>query len=84
MVGSHREVVRLVVMKTDFLFRWTSFHSWMGDNKLALMDVNTESTNVQTTLANWISSFVQEYEIDGLRIDGELFSALKRAFVTSV
>ncbi len=44
--------------------------SWLGDNKLALMDVNTESTTVQTTLSNWISSFVQEYGVDGLRIDG--------------
>lgn len=42
---------------------------WLGDNKLALMDVNTESTTVQTTLSNWISSFVQEYGVDGLRID---------------
>ena len=45
--------------------------SWMGDNNLALMDVNTESPTVQAVLNDWIGSFVREYAVDGLRIDGE-------------
>jgi uncharacterized lipoprotein YddW (UPF0748 family) len=44
----------------------------MGDDKLPLMDVNTESETVQTVLNKWISNFVQEYDVDGLRIDGKL------------
>lgn len=46
---------------------------WMGDDKLALMDVNTESTKIQEVLFKYIHDFVQEYSIDGLRIDGECF-----------
>ena len=45
---------------------------WMGDDKLALMDVNTESPKIQTFLNDYIKTFVQEYSIDGLRIDGRL------------
>lgn len=44
-------------------------YCWLGDDKLPLMDVNTENTYVQTTLQNWIAEFVQKYGIDGLRID---------------
>lgn len=45
--------------------------SWLGDDKLALMDVNTENAEIQQALQNWISDYVKEYGIDGLRIDGE-------------
>jgi hypothetical protein len=47
----------------------------MGDDKLPLMDVNTESETVQIVLNKWISNFVQEYAVDGLRIDGKLLPA---------
>lgn len=45
--------------------------SWLGDDKLPLMDVNTEDQEVIDTLQAYIKNFVQEYKIDGLRIDGE-------------
>lgn len=41
----------------------------LGDEKLVLLDVNTENANVQTKLNEWIASLVKEYNIDGLRID---------------
>ena len=43
----------------------------MGDDKLPLVDVNTEHVEVIQGLQAWITSFVQEYGVDGLRIDGE-------------
>jgi 1,4-alpha-glucan branching enzyme len=45
--------------------------SWLGDDKLPLMDVNTEDQEVIDTLQAYIKNFVQEYKIDGLRIDGK-------------
>ncbi|KAG9097722.1 hypothetical protein FRC06_007241 [Ceratobasidium sp. 370] len=42
---------------------------WMGDDKVALVDVNTEDENVVMRYQGWIANFVQEYGIDGLRID---------------
>ncbi|WVN88138.1 uncharacterized protein L203_103339 [Cryptococcus depauperatus CBS 7841] len=42
---------------------------WLGDEKLPLMDVNTENPAVVSTLQSWIANFTKEYEIDGLRID---------------
>lgn len=43
---------------------------WIGaDSMLPLMDVNTEHPYVQTTLQTWISGFVSQFKIDGLRID---------------
>ncbi|GMK57283.1 hypothetical protein CspeluHIS016_0401170 [Cutaneotrichosporon spelunceum] len=41
----------------------------LGDDKLWLLDVNTENTEVVTTLQSWISEYVAKYKIDGLRID---------------
>ncbi|KAG8937107.1 hypothetical protein FRC02_006307 [Tulasnella sp. 418] len=42
---------------------------WMGDEKVALVDVNTESDKVVQAYSTWITDFVKEYDIDGLRID---------------
>lgn len=42
---------------------------WLGDDKLPLMDVNTENKAVISTLQAWISNLTAEYMIDGLRID---------------
>ncbi|KAG8777412.1 hypothetical protein FRC12_000372 [Ceratobasidium sp. 428] len=42
---------------------------WMGDDKVALVDVNTEDENVVMQYQGWIANLVQEYGIDGLRID---------------
>jgi alpha-amylase len=44
--------------------------SWLGDDKLPLMDVNTEHVFVQSTLQTWIANFTAMYSVDGLRIDG--------------
>ncbi|KAK0441147.1 glycoside hydrolase family 13 protein [Desarmillaria tabescens] len=42
---------------------------WLGDNNLALIDLDTENPNVVTTMNTWISSLVKDYNIDGIRID---------------
>lgn len=42
---------------------------WLGDTKVALPDVNTEDPVVISAYGEWIQSLVQEYGIDGLRID---------------
>lgn len=41
----------------------------MGDTSVALVDVNTENAGVVEQYEGWIANFVQEYGIDGLRID---------------
>lgn len=43
----------------------------MGDDKVALMDLNTEIAFVQDTMNQMIKDLVATYEIDGLRIDGK-------------
>lgn len=42
---------------------------WLGDSNVPLPDVNTELSGVVNTFNSWISSLVQTYNIDGLRID---------------
>ncbi|KAF9228592.1 alpha-amylase [Gyrodon lividus] len=42
---------------------------WMGDTVVPLADINTEDPTVVSAFQNWIQSLVQEYSIDGLRID---------------
>jgi alpha-amylase len=42
---------------------------WMGDTHVALMDVNTEDAEVVSSYSSWIKDFVQQYNIDGLRLD---------------
>ncbi|CAE6375269.1 unnamed protein product [Rhizoctonia solani] len=42
---------------------------WMGDTKVALVDVNTEDEHVVARYESWVTNFVREYVIDGLRID---------------
>ncbi len=41
----------------------------MGDDKVALMDVNTENDSVVNAYYDWIGPFVKECGIDDLRID---------------
>jgi alpha-amylase len=41
----------------------------MGDEKVSLVDINTERDDVVKQYQEWIPNFVQEYGIDGLRID---------------
>lgn len=42
---------------------------WLGDNNVALADLRTENSNVQTLWNTWIAKLVSDYTIDGLRID---------------
>jgi alpha-amylase len=44
---------------------------WLGDTVVTLPDVNTENPSVSQAYQNWISGFVQEFSIDGFRIDGK-------------
>ena len=42
---------------------------WLGDDMLALADVDTENPRVFKTYIHWIETLVKRYKIDGLRID---------------
>lgn len=42
---------------------------WLGDDKLALADVDTENPRVFKMYIHWIETLVERYKIDGLRID---------------
>jgi alpha-amylase len=42
---------------------------WLGDDKLPLPDINTEDQNVVQLMYDWIHNVVQQYVVDGLRID---------------
>jgi len=48
----------------------------MGDEKVPLPDVDTRNPTVISQYGEWISNLVQEYNIDGLRIDGESSAVL--------
>ena len=47
---------------------------WLGDQTVPLPDLNTQDSQVQAGYGEWIQNLVQEYSIDGLRIDGEHLS----------
>lgn len=49
--------------------RTSEQHCWLGDLTVTLPDVNTDDATVQDSYGNWIQALVQEYQIDGLRID---------------
>jgi len=42
---------------------------WLGDEKVALVDVNTEDTAIADMLNGWIKGLVGNYSVDGVRID---------------
>jgi alpha-amylase len=42
---------------------------WIGVDRVALPDVNTELPEVYNTLSQWIRELVKRYGIDGLRLD---------------
>ncbi|QSS61847.1 alpha-amylase AmyA [Histoplasma capsulatum] len=42
---------------------------WMGDDVVALPDLNTESEEVNEMMESWVKDLVANYSIDGLRID---------------
>jgi alpha-amylase len=43
--------------------------SWLGNDKVYLMDLNQDNDQVRNTLLNWAPKYVAEYGIDGFRID---------------
>lgn len=49
--------------------RTSEMDCWLGDVVVPLPDVNTEDPYVSEAYQLWISGFIQEYSIDGLRID---------------
>ena len=52
--------------------------SWLGDDNLPLMDVNTEHPDVISQLQAWIPEYVKTFGIDGLRIDGRSGCVLEK------
>jgi alpha-amylase len=42
---------------------------WLGDSNYELVDVDTDSDDVQNAYNSWITELVSNYSIDGLRID---------------
>jgi len=42
---------------------------WLGDENLPLPDINTEDPKIVDILCKWVHDIVQDYGIDGLRID---------------
>src|SRR5690348_6695407 len=42
---------------------------WEGDNVVALPDLRTEDTKVLSMWKSWITELVNNYTIDGLRLD---------------
>ncbi|KAJ9093132.1 hypothetical protein QFC19_008475 [Naganishia cerealis] len=42
---------------------------WLGDENVALADVNTEDTSVVSTYNTWIKNLVSTYAFDAIRID---------------
>jgi alpha-amylase len=42
---------------------------WLGDATLPLPDLNTENPTVVSKLLDWVHKLVQDYAVDGLRID---------------
>ena len=53
----------------DYGDTYSEQQCWMGDTKVALMDVNTEDPSVVFSYSSWIRDFVQQYNVDGLRLD---------------
>src|SRR5579872_2451418 len=51
--------------------RQSEMNCWLGDQIVPLPDLNTQDPTVQSGYASWIQNLVQEYSIDGLRIDGQ-------------
>ncbi|KAI0822624.1 alpha-amylase [Trametes gibbosa] len=42
---------------------------WLGDTNVTLPDVNTQDPTVVSAYEDWIKALVQQFNIDGLRID---------------
>jgi len=49
--------------------RQSEMNCWLGDTNVSLPDLNTQDPQVQAGYGDWIANLVQEYSLDGLRID---------------
>ena len=54
---------------TDYNNQTDVEQCWLGDDKLALADVDTENPRIVNMFNRWIRSLVEDYGIDGIRID---------------
>jgi len=54
---------------TDFNNQTQVEQCWLGDDKLTLIDVNTENDEIVNTYHDWIKTLVGNYSVDGIRID---------------
>ena len=54
---------------TDYNNQTDVEQCWLGDDNVALADVDTENPWIVKMFNNWIRSLVKDYRIDGLRID---------------
>ncbi|KAF9650224.1 glycoside hydrolase family 13 protein [Thelephora ganbajun] len=54
---------------TDYNNQTQVEQCWLGDDKVALIDVNTEKDEIINTYNNWIKTLVGNYSVDGIRID---------------
>lgn len=54
---------------TDYTNQTQVEQCWLGDDKLALADVNTENDEIVKTYYDWIKTLVGNYSVDGIRID---------------
>src|SRR5258707_15614648 len=59
--------------KQCFVNEWTNQtdieQCWLGNKQLPLPDINTEDPKIVDIWYTWIHDLVQDYHIDGLRID---------------
>lgn len=54
---------------TDYTNQTDVEDCWLGDDIVALADLDTEDDDVRDMFGSWISELVSNYSVDGLRID---------------
>lgn len=54
---------------TDYNNQTNVEQCWLGDDSVALADLNTESNTVVSYWNNWIKELVSNYTVDAIRID---------------
>ncbi|OSC98372.1 glycoside hydrolase family 13 protein [Trametes coccinea BRFM310] len=42
---------------------------WLGDKNVPLVDLDTEDSNIVSTMNSWVSTLVSNFSVDGVRID---------------
>ncbi|KAF9527904.1 glycoside hydrolase superfamily [Crepidotus variabilis] len=58
------------IQSTDYTQNQTAVEQgWLGDDKVALADLDTENPDVVNTMNAWIGNITKTYSIDGVRID---------------